>query len=307
MSTETTPNVPATVQPVNYREITKPDKWKQLPADAKHQTVKGLLQQYQKSIEKALPRHISIERLMKVALTAITKQPELLDCDPNTFMLALMGAGQLGLEPNTPLGSAYLVPFFNSKRGVKEIQLIPGYRGLIELARRSGEIASIEARVVYENDSFEFSFGLEPKLVHTPTLSERGSMRLVYAVARLKGEGNQPIVEVMTKTDIDKIKAKSKAGNSGPWVDHYDEMARKTVVRRLCKYLPLSIELATAIDLDNAAAMGDKQTIAVDLPDDMRIEVDDEDATGTEKLAEKLAAKNGKGKTDLLDNTENKE
>lgn len=289
MAETTTQNLPA--KPEKYSDLTKPERWKQLRADQKHSTLKGLLTQYQKSIEKALPRHISADRMMKVALTAITKQPTLLDCDPNTFMLAMMGAAQLGLEPNTPLGSAYLVPFYNSKRGVKEIQLIPGYRGLIELARRSGEIASIEARVVYENDSFEFSFGLAPKLVHVPNLDNPGGMRLVYAIARLKGNGEDPIVEVMTKTDIDKIKASSKSGNSGPWVDHYDEMARKTVVRRLCKYLPLSIELADAIELDQRAAVGEPQTIQVDLPDDMRIEVEsaETEPTQTEKVAKKLA------------------
>ena len=170
--------------------------------------------------------------------------------DPLSLIGAVVVAAQLGLEPGIA-GHAYLVPYG------KQVTLIPGYRGLIELALRSGKIRSIEAHAVKEGDDFAFAFGLSPELRHVPAASNRGPTTAVYALARFADGGVQ--FDVMRKDDVDAIRRRSRASDSGPWSTDYDEMAKKTVVRRLCKYLPVSIELQTAISMDESAERGHKQ------------------------------------------------
>jgi recombination protein RecT len=201
-------------------------------------------------LAQVLPKHVKADRFVKVALAAISKSPDLLECEPNSVLLSIMQAGQLGLEPTGVLGSAYLVRYGN------RCQLIIGYRGLIDLARRSGQILSIEAHVVHAKDTFQCSFGLEPTLKHEPCWDEDpGELRFVYAVARLRDGAVQ--FEVMSKAQVDAIRRQSKAGNSGPWVSHYEEMAKKTVIRRIAKYLPLTVEMQTAAAVDASADTGD--------------------------------------------------
>lgn len=215
--------------------------------------VVALLARSKSQIAAALPKHLSADRMARIATTEFRKNPELMGCDPVSFIGAVIQAAQIGLEPGSALGHAYLVPFWNSKTNKKEVQLIPGYRGLIDLARRSGQIESISARVVYERDIFEFEYGLNEKLVHIPAQGDDiGDMTYVYAVAKLKGGGHQ--FEVMSREQVMKF-----AKNSGPWKTHLDEMARKTVIRRLFKYLPVSIEIAQAIELDNSVEEGQSQ------------------------------------------------
>lgn len=219
--------------------------------DPKQQAISNFnqyLELRKSTLSRVLPKHMTPERLIKVAMLAYSKTPKLRECSLESVGQAVMQAAELGLEPGGVLGHAYLVPYGNT------CTLIPGYRGLIELARRSGEIESIEAHVVYANDKFTLKFGLDPVLEHEPNLdSEPGGLRFVYAIAKLKDGGKQ--LEVMTKAQVDAIRKRSKSGNNGPWVTDYEEMARKTVVRRLVKYLPLSTEraetLAKALELDN--------------------------------------------------------
>jgi recombination protein RecT len=204
----------------------------------------------------ALPRHMTADRLARIALTEVRKSPALASCDQASFLGAIMQCAQLGLEPGGALGHAYLLPFENRKKGITEVQFIVGYRGMIDLARRSGQILSIEARAVYQADRFHVALGLNPDLQHEPNweAEDRGPLRFVYAVAKMKDGGTQ--FEVMSRAEIERVRAKSKAGNSGPWVDHFEEMAKKTVIRRVFKYLPVSIELATAVGLDEQAEAG---------------------------------------------------
>jgi recombination protein RecT len=159
-------------------------------------------------IALALPSHITAERIARVALTEVRRNPKLAQCDPVSFLGALMQSAQLGLELGNNLGHAYLVPFFNKRAGYYEAQLIPGYRGLIDLARRSGQIVSISARVVYENDDFEYRYGLDEELWHKPARTNRGEMIYAYAVAKLKDGGSQ--FEVMSREEIDEIKEGSQ-------------------------------------------------------------------------------------------------
>lgn len=204
----------------------------------------------------AMPRHMTADRLMRIALTEVRKVPALGKCNVQSFMGAIMQCAQLGIEPGAALGHAYLLPFGNGKAsdGLANCQLIIGYRGMIDLARRSGQIVSLTARSVHANDTFSYAYGLDETLEHVPGTGDRGDLTHVYAVAKLKGGGIQ--FEVMSKADVLKVKASSKAGNNGPWVSHFDEMAKKTVIRRLFKYLPVSIEMTQAVVLDEKADAG---------------------------------------------------
>ena len=229
-------------------------------------TVAEMLEKNKASIAAALPKHVSADRLSRVALSELRTNPMLLNCQPASLMNAVVKASQLGLEVGGALGHAYLVPYKT------EATLIIGYRGLIALARRSGEIQSITAHVVHANDVFELEFGLNEKLRHVPSLDDPGAVTHAYAIAKLMGGGVQ--YDVMTRAEIEAIRKRSRAGNSGPWVSDYEEMARKTVVRRLCKYLPISIELADALAMD-----------------DDRVEIDITESASVVDLNAELAAK----------------
>lgn len=213
-------------------------------------TIQGLLvdPKFQKQMALAMPKHMTAERLARIALTELRKTPALAQCNQMSFMGAIMQCAQLGLELGGALGHAYLIPYGQTAT------FILGYRGMIDLARRSGQMISLTANVVYEHDHFKYQLGLSPDVQHVPADGERGNMTHVYAVANLKGGGVQ--FEVMSKYEVDKIRAGSKAGKSGPWVTNYDEMAKKTVIRRLFKYLPVSIEMSRAVGLDEQAEAG---------------------------------------------------
>lgn len=224
-----------------------------LPANvAGGSTVAQFFEANKGAISAVLPKQISPERMLKLALYAIRSVPQLLECTTESLFGAVVQCAQLGLEPNTALGHAYLIPFRNKRENRTDVQMIIGYKGLVDLARRSGQIVSIAAHAVYENDEFNFSYGLTEELTHKPAMSNRGDIIAFYAVAHLVGSGHA--FEIMSREDIDKIKASSQSrGQWGPWRDHYEEMGRKTVIRRLSKYLPLSIEFANAAALDATA------------------------------------------------------
>lgn len=194
-------------------------------------------------------------------MTEIRKNPELGQCDKFSFIGAVIQAAQLGLEPGSGLGHAYLVPFRNKRLGITECTFIPGYRGLIDLARRSGQIESISARLVHEKDQFSYAYGDDERISHVPSEEkDPGRITHVYAIARLKGGGIQR--EILTRAQIDAV-----AKDTGPWKDHFDEMARKTAVRRIVKYLPMSPELARVIEADDAANEGTQEAWRAVAPD----------------------------------------
>lgn len=210
----------------------------------------------QAQIKAALPRHMTPERMARIATTEMRKIPKLAECNPMSFLGAVIQCSQLGLEPGGSLGHVYLIPFG------KEVQVIVGYRGMIDLARRSGQIISIDARAVYEGDQFECCLGLDARLNHTPdwnnpNRADPAKLRFVYSVAKLKDGGIQ--FDVMSKVEVDAIRKRSKSSGSGPWVTDYAAMALKTVVRRLFKYLPVSIELQHAVGIDEMADAGISQ------------------------------------------------
>lgn len=219
--------------------------------------ISGLLKQMEAEMTRCLPKHLTAERMARIAMTELRKNPELQNCEPMSFIAAIMQASQLGLEPGV-LGSCYLIPFNNTKKGIVECTFMPGYRGFIDLARRSGQIISLVSRAVYANDVFHYEFGLEENLIHKPSMDEPGELIAVYAVAKLKDGGHQ--FDVMTRKQVDVVRKGSKSSNFGPWVTHYEEMAKKTVLRKLFKWLPCSVEMQKAVSLDELQAEG-KQDI----------------------------------------------
>lgn len=220
-----------------------------VPVNQKAENIRILLEKAKPQITSALPRHLSADRMLRISMTSIRRTPKLLSCTPASLLGAIMQAAQLGLEPDGVLGMAYLVPFKDT------VQLIIGYKGLIDLARRSGQLSTIYARVVYHKDQFEYSYGLNEELKHIPSgEDDPGEIVAAYAVARLKDGGVQ--FECMTRREIDAIRKRSRSADDGPWVTDFPEMAKKTVLRRLCKMLPASVELARAVALDERADVG---------------------------------------------------
>lgn len=210
------------------------------------QTVEAYMKKMGPKMAEALPKHMDMDRMSRIALTTIRTNPTLLECTVPSLMGAVMQAVQLGLEPGL-LGHCYLLPF-NKNAGtkqnpqwVKEVQFIIGYKGMIDLARRSGHIQSIYAHAVFEHDEFEYELGLHPTLKHKPSFGDRGVFIGAYAVAHFKDGGYQ--MEFMPKSEIEKRRNRSKTKSYSPWDSDYEEMAKKTVVRAMFKYLPISIEV----------------------------------------------------------------
>lgn len=213
---------------------------------------------FQKQMALALPKSLTPERLTRIVMSECRKTPALLDCSPTSFYGCVLQCAQLGLEPGSALGHCYLLPFGNGKAsdGRPNAQLIIGYRGMIDLARRSGQIVSISAHCVHEADEFHYEFGLHEDCRHVPAaMADRGPVTHVYAVARLVGGGFQ--FDVMSRAEIEAVRSQSKAGTKGPWVTHWPEMAKKTVIRRLFKLLPVSIEAQRAVEVDEKTDRGE--------------------------------------------------
>ena len=198
-------------------------------------------------MDVSLAAGIDPQRLKNVALATFTKRPELWDCDPVSIARAIVECGQAGLEPTGLLGGAYLVPFHNSKTNRQEAQLIIGYRGLAMLAMRSGLLRRIEARVVHAKDEFAYQFGIDPILSHRPLLApDAGNVIYAYAVAFYRD--GDPQFDVMSLDEIEAIHRRSKSPDKGPWITDFEEMCKKTVLRRLAKLLPLTVEVARVLD-----------------------------------------------------------
>lgn len=253
---------------------------------AKHpETIKDYIKTYETEVARALPKVMTPERFTRMAMTAITQTPKLQRCTPQSFIGAMLTAAQLGLEPNTPLGQAYLIPYGT----VCQFQL--GYRGLMDLAHRSGEIKNIEAHVVYENDEFDFEYGLNSNLRHIPAKKDKGEPIWVYAIFRLKNGGYS--FEVASYDDcIAHGRKYSKSFSNGPWTTEPEEMAKKTVLKRVLKYAPLKSDFIVkdeTVNEFNPNANTEDEAITV-IPEDEPIEADytevDDDTFVDEKTGE---------------------
>lgn len=235
-------------------------KAKEAKLDKPQKTLRDYIKSMEGEIKKALPSVLTPERFTRMMLSAVSNTPKLPECTPKSFLAAMMSAAQLGLEPNTPLGQAYLIPFKN--KGVLEVQFQVGYKGLIDLAYRSGEVDIIQAQAVHENDVWECEFGIEPKLKHIPADTNRGEVVRYYAMFRTKTGGYG--FEVMSVDDIKAHAQKySQSFNSSfsPWKTNFDAMAKKTVLKQCLKYAPMKSDFVKAIASD--------ETIKHELSEDM--------------------------------------
>lgn len=249
-------------------------------------SVGEFLKSQKRQIEAALPSHLTSDRMLRIVMTEIRKNPKLQECTRDSLIGSVIQASQLGLEPGSDLGHAYLIPYKNQKTGNTECQLLIGYRGMIDLSRRSGQIVSLYSNVVFENDILEFEYGTNDKLRHVPAEDGRGKFKCVYSIAHLVGGGYQ--FEVMYKSDVDKIRDRSRVKSSGPWVTDYEEMAKKTCVRKLFKYLPVSIEAQKAVTIDEKADRGEQNNSMV-LDGEFSEVEENEPQSESEKLAEKIS------------------
>lgn len=238
-------------------------------ATAPGATLKAYIAKMQGEIAKALPSVITPERFTRIVTSAISATPQLAETTPQSFLGAMMTAAQLGLEPNTPLGQAYLLPYKNHGRLECQFQL--GYKGLIDLAYRSGEVSIIQAHEVCENDEFEYNFGLNPDLRHVPATRDRGSVICYYAMFRTRNGGFG--FEVMSKEDVQKHAqrySKSYSGSYSPWTTNFDEMAKKTVLKKALKYAPMKSDFVRAAASDGTI----RKEIAPDMADVPAVELE---------------------------------
>lgn len=254
-------------------------------AEAGSATVKKFFEANRGTLEALLPKHFDSERMLKLALGALRTTPKLAAASLSSLLGSVVTCAQLGLEPNTPLGHAYLLPFDKREKRdgqwvttETQVQVIIGWKGMVDLARRSGQIVSIAAHEVCEGDDFRFAYGLDEELHHRPAMKDRGAVIGFYAVAKLVGGGHS--FEFMSCDEVNHIRDKAAEKNrakkdnqgrpiiTGPWADNYVEMGRKTVLRRLFKYLPISIEslaFASAIDGNAVAAAAPLEEVVFDV------------------------------------------
>lgn len=212
--------------------------------EQKPPTLAQLIERQKPEIARALPRHMNPDRMARIAVTVLRQTPKLAQCTPESFLGALMTCSQLGLEPG-PLGHAYLVPY------KREVTFIPGYRGLVDLAYRSGQVATVKAQVVYEADEFDFEEGLDAYLKHKRSrAADPGQVIWVYALVKLKDGASNFVV--MTVAEVEKIRKRSMAANNGPWVTDWEAMAKKTALKQLSKWMPLSPEFNQAVNHDGS-------------------------------------------------------
>lgn len=268
-------------------------------------SVRQMLERNQGAVNAALPSHMSAERFLRIALTQFQKTPKLLDCTPESFLGAVIQAAQLGLEPDGVTGMAYLIPYSG------KVNFQPGFQGLMELARRSGDISQIVPRVVYGGDDFDYSYGLEKDLLrHVPSESpDPGPITHVYCIIRLKDGTSRFEVWPMARIEAHAQRysqAYKKKKQDSPWITHFPQMAMKTLVVAALKYAPKSIELQTAINLEEMAQSHIDQNLSVPL----QAGVLDfpQEAEGTKTQLDKIAeAKENRETAERKEKTEKKQ
>jgi recombination protein RecT len=220
--------------------------------------LRGLLDKSKQHIAMALPKHLTAERMIRVAIAAYMQTPKLQECSPLSIVHCVVQSSQLGLELTGPLGEAYMVPYYNKDTRQREAQFQVGYRGFLSLAYRSGKVRTFCARVAYTNDVFRYTLGTDPKIHHVPAEGDQGDVRYFYSVLMLKGGGVD--FEVMSKAAVDahrmKYSKQREDGAFNPWNTAYEEMGKKTLIRKLAKRAPMSVELVTAAVQDEYVEAG---------------------------------------------------
>lgn len=220
------------------------------PTDEAKLSIRSLMEASADRLAAALPKHMTPERITQVVSTLVYRTPKLQECHPHSIFAAVLRACSLGLDLEPAMNEAFLIPRWNNQAKVTECQFQPGYQGLRKLACNSGQVEFIQARVIHAGDHFQYAYNPDLIFSHVPCRGgERGKVTDIYAYAKL-ASGDQ-LIEVMSRDEIEAIRARSQSANSGPWVTDWSEMGKKTVIKRLCKSLPRSLDLARAIEADD--------------------------------------------------------
>ena len=222
-------------------------------------------------IAAVMPRHMSPDRLYQMALSAYNTTPRLAQCSAASVLSCVMKCSALGLEPSAVdgLGRAYILPYRNGRTGGYEATFILGYKGMLDLCRRSGELVDVSARAVYEGDEFAYEFGMHEDLRHVPSTEPKDGRALphVYCVAHFRDGGHY--MDVMSREEVEAVRKRSKAADKGPWVTDYEAMAKKTVLRRAFPYLPVSVEAQADAAADGTTPrFVDSEGVLFELPSD---------------------------------------
>ena len=254
-------------------------------------------ERFKGQLAAALPKFLDTDHFVRSAITEFRLNPALAECSVPSVLGYFMQAAACGLEPASMLGQCYPVPFRNAKTGQRECQFILGFRGMLSIARRSGEIASVVAEVVHANDEFEIEYGMKPNLIHKPCIDgDPGAVKGAYVVVRFRAEGIDPVIKYMPKAEIDAHRKRSKSSGNGPWVTDYDEMAKKTVFRSVFKWLPISIEQIQVTTTDGGVSRYNANAKTDDIDDLVEVEfVAAQDDTATpEEAVEQFSQDGGK-------------
>ena len=238
---------------------------------------RALIESAQSKFREVAQKWLSVERLVRLAIAARNRNPRLAECSSDSFLLFCMRCAETGLEP-VGAGGAWPVPFFNSKTSQREVQFIPDWRGLIQLAKKTGQIKHAYGEIVCERDDVAYQKGDTPKLDHKPALKNRGDVIGAYCIVILPDDNKH--IEYMSFEEIEDIRGRSKAAQDGPWVTDWGQMAIKTVVKRALKPFAGSPEMQTAIEYDNQAVgllpqerepIADPQPISKAAPDESNV------------------------------------
>ena len=243
---------------------------------------------FQQAVNAIAGKYLTPERIFKMASLAHSRQPKLGQCTITSFMKEFIKCCELGLDCGGATGQGYLIPYKNgflskqANRDIFEATFIPGYQGLIEIAYRTGKVTYIDAQIVYAKDLFEYDLGSEPFVKFRPNLdSERGEVKCAFAIVRLL-DSKYPKIEIMTKHQLDGIKSRSKAGDSGPWKTDEGEMMRKCPIRRIFKFIPKTAEVEKVLEADNRM---------YDFSSDISEESDKQPEQGVASVKKKIASK----------------
>ncbi|KKN12268.1 hypothetical protein LCGC14_1018200 [marine sediment metagenome] len=246
---------------------------KQLTIRDRAVNIQNFLNSRKGAFAELMPKHMTPEKLVKGILAAATRNPRILECTQQSILNCAIVSASMGLDIGRPRGGAYMAPFRNNKAPGRpyEATLIPDYRGLMDLAYRSGRVLSIEARAVYSNDVFDWAYGSDSHVTHKPALKDRGELLAVYGVAHIRDA--RPAMYVMGLDEVDEHRARSRASKDGPWVTDYVPMALKTVVKSLVNWLPQSQDdlLERAAEYDSRQDRGEG---VADLFDVIEVEVE---------------------------------
>lgn len=253
-----------------------------------YQNLRQLLAKAHGPIAQVLPKYLTADRLTAISLSAASRNPQLLVCTPESVLKAVMDCAKLGLEPTGKYGGAYLIPYYNKNLGRYEAQMQTSYHGEMKLARRSGDVSTIRARLVYERDEFSISYGDDERIEHSPSQADdRGTIVGVYAIARMKdGELQREYLRI---SEVEKRRGRSKAKDLGPWVTDYEAMVKKTAIRALCNMLPMAVEYTDQVEQEEHVELGLDAPIVTVVPED--IEASEPIATSEEPSAGVAATK----------------